>query len=82
MTAARRSGSGGSHRLEAAFGRGASPTRGTRCEKTHRQGPDPVPDAVEAGAIRGMSAKALKPVPFSRWRDYPIDGGWYERRPK
>ena len=31
------------------------PAEGTRCEKTHRQGPDPVPDAAEAGAIRGMS---------------------------
>ena len=35
------------------------PAEGTRCEKTHRQGPDPVPDAVEAGAIRGLSAQTI-----------------------
>ena len=28
---------------------------GTRCEKTHRQGPDPGPDATGAGHIGGMS---------------------------
>jgi hypothetical protein len=33
------------------------PTEGTRCEKTHRQGPGPGPDAAGAGDIRGMSGE-------------------------